>query len=136
MKAMVIEENNMMRHLLSELLFELGIQFVLEYKSGSKAVNHIQNFDGERLSCIFLDINIKSSKSSSFLDELMFHSIYQDIPIFILTDNHITMSVLQELNHEVCAYITKPFSIKQVRECVQIARRLEVSNPFLETHAC
>jgi CheY-like chemotaxis protein len=136
MKAMIIEEGNIVRHLLSELLFELDVQSVVEFNNGKKALDYIEHHNAERLSCIFLDINIKGTHAASFLDELMFHSVYQDIPIFILTDNHITMAVLKELNHEVCAYINKPFSMKQVRECIQISRRMERPNPFLETHAC
>ena len=135
MKAIVIEDGNMTRHLLCETLFKLNVDTVVKFKRGNKALEYVEKEHYDVLSCIFLDINIKSAYATSFLDELMLHSIHQDIPIFILTDNHTTMALLQDLNHEICAYINKPFSIKEINECLQMARRLQSNNFLLETHA-
>ncbi|MCH2206086.1 MAG: response regulator [Lentisphaerales bacterium] len=135
MKAIVIEEENETRDFLCEQLFELGVESVLEFNSGRKAVQYIENHNADRLTCIFLNINIKSFRASSFLDELMLHSIYQDIPVFIITDNEVTIALLEDLNHEVCAYLTKPLTKKQIRECVSISRRIERVNILLETQA-
>ncbi len=135
MKAIVIEEDTETRKFLCKQLFELGIDTVLEFSKGQNAVQYIESNNADRMTCVFLDINVKSFRASSFLDELMFHSVYQDIPVFILTDNEITMSLLEDLNHEVCAYINKPLTTKQIRECINISRRIERVNILLETQA-
>ena len=135
MKAIVIEEENETRDYLCEQLFELGVESVLEFNSGHKALQYIEIYSADRPTCIFLNINIKSFKASSFLDELMFHCIYQDIPVFIITDNEVTIALLEDLNHEVCAYLTKPLTTKQIRECIQISRKIERVNILLETQA-
>jgi|SaaInlStandDraft_1057018.scaffolds.fasta_scaffold133952_1 CheY-like chemotaxis protein len=135
MKILIIENGNMVRYLLGELLYEMGADEVVEFNQGNKAIDYIKNYNGERLSCIFLDISVQSDKDSTFLDELMFHSVYQDIPIFILTDNKTRSDDLRCFKHEICAYINKPFTAKQIRDCVEIAKKIDSSNPFLETHA-
>lgn len=135
MKAIVIEQDQETKNFLSEKLFEVGVDTVLEFSSGFEALQYIEKYSADRSTCLFLDINIKNLTASNFLDELMLHSIYQDIPVFILTDNEVTMTLLEDLNHEVCAYINKPLTIKQLRECIYIARRIERINVLLDTQA-
>ena len=135
MKAIIIEQDKEIRSFLSDELFKIGVSMVLEFSSGFEALQYIEKYNSDRSTCIFLDINIKNISASSFLDELMLHSIYQDIPVFIMTDNEVTMTLLEELNHEVCAYINKPLTTKQLRECINIARRIERVNILMDTQA-
>ena len=134
MKALVIEDTEMFSYILTELLFETGITTVIESLKGIKAIDYIKKQGAERLSCVFLNINIELSRPG-FLDDLMEHSIYQDIPVFILTDTNTTSSSLRNFQYDISAYLSRPFSKWQIQECVELAEKIESYNPFLETHS-
>ena len=136
MKALVIEDTDMFSYILTELLFGTGVTTVIESHKGTKAIDYIKKQGAERLSCVFLNINIELARPG-FLDDLMEHSIYQDIPVFILTDTdtNTTCPTLRKFKYEISAYLSRPFSKWQIQECVELAEKIESYNPFLETHS-
>ncbi|MCM8532401.1 MAG: response regulator [Lentisphaeraceae bacterium] len=131
MKVMVVEDGTMVRRLLCEYLKRLNVDDVVECESGVQALDYISNNSGERLSAIFLDINMNGMNGLEFLKEFTFKSIYQDIPIFVITGDACKEKLKTCFRYEIYSYIEKPFDYKQIQDCVSIARRIECADDTL-----
>ncbi|MCM8534843.1 MAG: response regulator [Lentisphaeraceae bacterium] len=131
MKVMVVEDGTMVRRLLCEYLRKLDVDEVVECENGQQALDHIAENSGERLSAIFLDINMNGMNGMEFLKEFTFKSIYQDIPIFVITGDACKEKLKTCFRYEIYSYIEKPFDFKQIQDCVSISRRIESADSTL-----
>ena len=136
MKSLIIEENHLLRYILTEQLYELGVHRVVECTNGLQALNYIKKFDSERLSAIFLDLEMDGINGFDFIDELMYHSVFQDIPLFVMTSNPNNLAIPNCFRKEIAKLITKPFDFREIESCIKMAENIEVNEPQLADTIC
>lgn len=136
MKGLIIEENHLLRYILTEQLHELGVERVVECTNGLKALEYIKKFNHERLSVMFLDLEMEGMNGYTFLDELMYHSVFQDIPLFPMTENPHSLNLPDCFKHEIAGIINKPFDFQEIENCVKIAENIEINEPQLADTIC
>ena len=132
MKVMVAEDGSPVRQMLCEVLENLGVQEIVECTNGLEAIQYIENNQDERLSAIFLDLNMEGMNGLSFLQKYKRKSTYNDIPIFVITGDPSQEKMKTCFRHEIYCYVEKPFSLKQIQECLSIAQKIEAADNILE----
>ena len=131
MKAMIVDDEGSIRKMLKDYLINLDVDEILECKNGLEALNTIEGLAGERLSAIFLDLNMDGMDGLSFLQEYIEKSIYRDIPIFVITGDPSNDKIKTCFRHEIYCFVEKPFKFNQIRDCISIARRIETADNIL-----
>jgi len=71
--------------------------------------------EADTVSSIFLDINMPVMDGHAFLSRIKADPRYTSIPIIVTTALDETSEVLKALREGACGYLTKPFSMEQIR---------------------
>ena len=127
MKIIIIEDERPVRQLLAEYLKNLEVEEIIECAHGQSALDKMQEIN-ERLSAIFLDINMEGMDGLDFLQEFMASCPHQNIPVFVITGDPCKEKMKTCFRHEIYSFVEKPFEQKQIADCISIARRIEEAN--------
>ena len=117
-----VEEN---RVILKRRLEKEGFA-VTTASNGQEGLDKLQE---EAISVIFLDINMPVMDGHTFLNTIKSDPRYEKIPIIIITALDETGAVIKTMRAGACGYLTKPFSMEQVRAQLDFCLRESHSNP-------
>ena len=59
-----------------------------------------------------------------FLEKIKAYEVYKDVPIFIITGDPATEKKKACFNYQISSFISKPFSMSQIEDCVRFVERL------------
>ncbi len=83
--------------------------------TASNGKEGLEKLEQENICIIFLDINMPVMDGHTFLNKIKADSRYSKIPIIIITALDETGEVIKSLRAGACGYLTKPFSMEQIR---------------------
>lgn len=105
-KILVVEDNQMNRELLCEIL-SADYQ-VLEAENGEKALEVLQE-QGEEISLILLDIMMPVMDGYTFLSLLKENEAFSSIPVIVTTQNDAEADEVAALSHGASDFVPKPY---------------------------
>ena len=114
-----VEEN---RVILKHRLENEGF-VVITAKNGEEGLAQL---DKDKITLIFLDINMPVMDGHTFLKEIKSDIRYSRIPIIIITALDETGAVIKTMRAGACGYLTKPFSMDQIRAQLDFCLRGEI----------
>lgn len=118
LNALVIDDSRVMRNMVMQTLQQAEIaEFVFtESGSGSEAIG---KFDSDTVDIIFVDWNMPGMNGIEFAREVRAMSWANHIPIVMITSE--TSSEKQQNAYDkarITCYVTKPFTVDEIREKV------------------
>jgi DNA-binding response OmpR family regulator len=114
-----VEEN---RLILTQRLEKEG--FAVVTAANGKA--GLEMLDKQTINLIFLDLNMPVMDGHTFLKEIKADSRYAKIPIIIITALDEKGEVIKTMRAGACGYLTKPFSMDQIRAQLDFCLRGEI----------
>ena len=105
-----VEENR----IILKLRLEKEGYTVITASNGKEGLERLEQ-EWEALCSIFLDINMPVMDGHTFLNRIKSDSRFANIPIIITTALDETSEVFKSLREGACGYLTKPFSMEQIR---------------------
>lgn len=83
--------------------------------TASNGKEGLEKLEEESICIIFLDINMPVMDGHTFLNKIKSDARYAKIPIVIITALDETGAVIKTMRAGACGYLTKPFSMEQIR---------------------
>jgi CheY-like chemotaxis protein len=114
-----VEEN---RLILTQRLEKEG--FAVVTAANGKA--GLEMLGKQTINLIFLDLNMPVMDGHTFLKEIKADSRYAKIPIIIITALDEKGEVIKTMRAGACGYLTKPFSMDQIRAQLDFCLRGEI----------
>lgn len=114
-----VEEN---REILKRRLEKEGFG-VMTARNGQEGLDALEQ---EKFDLILTDLNMPVMDGHTFLKTLKADSRFDKIPIVIITALDETGTVIKNLRAGACGYLTKPFSMDQIRAQLDLCLRGEV----------
>ncbi|MBS7009364.1 EAL domain-containing protein [Anaerostipes sp.] len=105
-KVLVVEDNQMNRQLLCEIL--ASDYDVLEAENGKEALEVLKQY-GEGISLILLDIVMPVMDGYTFLSVMKADKAYSSIPVIVTTQNDAESDELSALSHGAADFVAKPY---------------------------
>jgi two-component system chemotaxis response regulator CheY len=116
-QALVVEDSSTIRMILKVLLTKMGFQ-VVEASNGREGLERLR--DMVRATFVLVDWNMPEMDGISFVRAVRAQSIYDQLPLIMVTTNveleHIRMALEAGANE----YIMKPFTLDMVREKLEL----------------
>ncbi len=107
MKILIVEDLFLMRRVIKQTLYTLGIQDIFEAKDGIEALKLLKT---EICDVILLDWLMPNMNGIQFLDIIKNDTKYKNIIVIMISTVSDKYSIVQALKKGVNDYITKPFS--------------------------
>lgn len=115
-----VEEN---REILKRRLNKEGFT-VITACNGQEGIEALER---NTVDLIMTDLNMPVMDGHTFLKTIKAESRYENIPIIVITVLDETGTVIRNLRAGACGYLTKPFSMEQIRGQLELC--LRVSRP-------
>ena len=117
LKVLIVEDQSEARSMLRNMLMELGINQIFESHDGREALTFIDSaFDFVNL--IICDWNMPNMSGVELLRQL--RTVDADMPFLMVTGRSDVDSVVEAKSSGVTAYISKPFSSRQLEAKLRI----------------
>jgi two-component system chemotaxis response regulator CheY len=116
MKILIVDDSSMLRDMLSYTLTNGGYSDIIESIDGIDALNQIKQ--NNYFDLIITDINMPNMDGLSLIREIKKISVYQDIPILILSIENSDEIKQKAKNVGANGWIAKPFEPKQLLQAV------------------
>ncbi|NCO93147.1 MAG: two-component system response regulator [Armatimonadetes bacterium CG_4_10_14_3_um_filter_66_18] len=115
-RILAIDDDELSQNLVKKALAPIGCIVYPAY-DGQEALAVVQSRGPD---LILLDLNMPKLDGWGFLSKLHEDENHKDIPIVVLTTRSGFLDKrVQASLHRVAAYLTKPFTLKELRETVQ-----------------
>lgn len=111
-----VEEN---REILLRRLKKDGFN-VITARNGQEGLDAL---DSNTVDLIMTDLNMPVMDGYTFLKTIKAEARYEKIPIIIITAQDETGTVIRNLRAGACGYLTKPFSMEQIRGQLDLCLR-------------
>lgn len=121
MRILVVDDADMMRNLLKQALSQLGYSDLSEAKNGLDALNKIDfaQSEGRTFDLVFIDWNMPVFTGIQVVRKCRENKAYDGVRFVMVTAEQDQKNIIEALNAGVEAYITKPFSPKNIGEKIQ-----------------
>ncbi len=116
LKILIIEDDHDVREVLKGMLYTCGIKHISEAANGNDALKFIEDNNVE-IDIIFCDWNLPAVSGLEILKKVK--SASYDFPFIMMTARKDIDSVNEAKALNVTAYISKPFSVEQIRSKLQ-----------------
>jgi DNA-binding response OmpR family regulator len=117
-KIINADDDPMIRDIVKAILESAGFE-VISLSDGLEVFTYLDSQeDQSRISAFVLDLNMPGMNGLDVLTRLKLHAATQNIPVVLLTCQSTSDDILQGYNCGADYYITKPFSPKQLLDCV------------------
>lgn len=93
--------------------------------SASNGKDGLEKLDTEKIDVIFLDINMPVMDGHTFLKKIKSDIRFSTIPIIVITALDEKGEVIKSMRAGACSYLTKPFSMDQIRAQLNLCLRGE-----------
>lgn len=124
-----VEEN---RIILKHRLEKEGFAVI----TASNGKEGLAKLEDKKICIIFLDINMPIMDGHTFLNKIKSDSRYAEIPIVIISALDDTGEVIKTMRAGACGYLTKPFSMDQIRAqlnfCLRSGSTPELHQPRIK----
>lgn len=114
-KVLIADDSAVMRHVLKQILYKIGIKDVLTAANGEQAWELLEN--GEKIDLVFADLKMPRLSGIKVLDRVRASASLGDLPVIIISSETETSSILEAGKHGATAYVVKPFSVENI-SCV------------------
>ncbi|MEJ2360511.1 MAG: response regulator [Gammaproteobacteria bacterium] len=114
-----VEEN---REILKRRLEKEGFA-VATARNGQEGIDMLEQ---QRINLIMTDLNMPVMDGHTFLKRIRAEPRFENIPIIIITALDETGTVIKNLRAGACGYLTKPFSMDQIRAQLDLCLRGEI----------
>jgi len=118
LKILIIEDDNDVRDILKGMLYTFGIQNIFEAANGNEALEFIDDNNTE-IDVIFCDWNLPMVSGLEILKKV--RSSGNKTPFIMITVRKDLDSVTEAKKLGATAYISKPFSMKEIKSKLQLA---------------
>ena len=115
-KILVVEDDHDARTLLCMMLNSLGYE-TEDYDSGEAA---LANADKLTVNLAMLDIMMPEMDGFELLQKLKELSQFKEVPVIMVTAKDKDDDVMQGYNHGADYYITKPYTVEQIKYAVEL----------------
>ncbi len=105
MKVLVVDDSVTMRRIIINTLKSAGFDDIVEAGDG---IEGLANMEGVEL--VLTDWNMPEMDGLTFVKELKANSLYNDIPIIMITTEGAKKEVIEALKQGVTNYVVKPFT--------------------------
>lgn len=129
MKALVVEDTGVMRHVLSASLRKLNFD-VVEADNGAAAIDAI--YSGNGADIIFVDWKMPTMDGMEFVRQLRRDETFRRIPVCMVSSKAEEAEIQEALAAGADDYMTKPFSMDTLREKCRIARHESFVGPAVK----
>ena len=120
MKRIVVAEDfNVSRKVIVSVLTKLG-HSVLEAADGREAS---ELFDGSHFDLLITDYNMPNMNGAELIESVRTQSAYEYMPILLLTTEVNEKKIQKALDHNITAWIKKPFQTEDFLKVVTKALR-------------
>ena len=129
MKALVVDDTGVMRHVLSASLRKLDSD-VMEADNGAAVIHAI--YSGNGADIIFVDWKMPTMDGMEFVRQLRRDETFRRIPICMVSSKSEADAIKEALDAGADAYMTKPFSMETLRDKCRIARHESFVGPAVK----
>ncbi len=129
MKALVVDDTGVMRHVLSASLRKLDFD-VIEADNGAAAIQAI--YTGNGADIIFVDWKMPTMDGMEFVRQLRRDETFKRIPICMVSSKSEEDAIKEAMDAGADAYMTKPFSMDTLRAKCSIARHEAFAVPSVK----
>ena len=124
-KVLVVDDFELVRVMLQKALGDLGIKSVFQAEHGEEAFQLlVKAYDeGQPYKLIFLDWNMPVLDGFGFLQKCRADERFKSIFIVMVTAESERAYVLKALSSGATDYVTKPFSVENLKEKIKVLNR-------------
>jgi len=117
MHALVVDDSDVIRKILTAYLQKLGFQ-VTSAVNGREALDQLHRM--EKADVALVDWNMPEMDGITFLREVRADVNYDELPVMMVTTNSELQHVSQALEAGANEYIMKPFTADMLREKLEL----------------
>jgi len=123
MRALVVDDSKAMRMILKKTLTSCGFDEIREAANGLEALDELA--DMEWADVVLVDWNMPEMSGFEFLEAVRRRSMYDDVPIVMVTTETEVAQMIRALDAGANEYIMKPFTADALREKLDIVGATE-----------
>ncbi len=113
------DDDPMIRDIVKAILESGGFE-VISLSDGLEVFTYLESqSEPPTISAFVLDLNMPGMNGLDVLTRLKLHADTQNIPVILLTCQSTSEDILTGYNYGADYYITKPFTPKQLLDCVE-----------------
>lgn len=129
--VMIIDDDKMTCNLIKKI-FDKKYDVVLAH-NGEEAIELLNNFDGNNISCIFLDLIMPVLDGFSVLDYLSDNNYLNKLPVIIISGNYDKETRSRAYSYQIADMLEKPFNVQVVRHRIDnLINLYRASNSFAD----
>ncbi len=113
MKVLVVDDTALMRHILKNVLKEIGFTNIIGADDGTTALEVLKK---EKIDVIFADLNMPKMSGLELLKAVRRDATLGGTPFLMVTSETQSAFVTEAIQAGVTHYIVKPFAADGIRE--------------------
>ena len=115
--VLIVDDSEMIRDYLKKTLKDLYDCY--EVENGQKAIDFLESADGEKISAVFLDLNMPEVNGFDVLEYYKEKDLFNKFPVSIISGSDDKESIDRAFKYPVIDMLTKPFTEDEVKRIAE-----------------
>jgi two-component system chemotaxis response regulator CheY len=121
-RVLIMDDSNVIRRVVESILrqVDLGVEEVVPAANGLEGLAALERAEaeGRPVDLILSDVHMPAMDGLEFLVERERRGLAQGVPVVMITADASDPQVVAAMEAGAHGYISKPFTLEQIRECV------------------